>query len=227
MAARALWLAAALAAGACQRLNPDWCASAARCAAGQVCDPATNTCVALEAGARFEARLGDRAGSEPRPPPDGALALDRGPHDRAPVSCAGANDGWICVGGEAWHCGEAGAQRRRLCPLGQCANGHCQPSSSSSSCKSNKDCAGLGSWLCTLLLDQGKSTKQLCAAPVGGMVAAICTSGAVCATGLCTSAGQCYHACDENGDCPSGYQCNSAAVNVEGVVVSRKSCEQS
>ena len=35
--------------GGCERLNPTWCDRAGRCAAGQICDPGTNSCITLDA----------------------------------------------------------------------------------------------------------------------------------------------------------------------------------
>jgi len=45
-----LALLAAASLGGCDRLNPDWCEKGL-CAAGEYCDPTTNTCRSREAGA--------------------------------------------------------------------------------------------------------------------------------------------------------------------------------
>jgi hypothetical protein len=209
----------------CQRLNPDWCASGSRCAAGEVCDPGTNTCRRLEGGSPAEARLKDGPASEQLVD---TTPLDRsrteGPRPDTKVElCGSATDGWVCAGGAAWQCTEASTILRRNCPLGHCANGHCELPGSASGCKRNADCKG--SWICTALLES-KLPKLVCAAPVLGLPSpAVCASGLECACGLCTSSGQCYYACDVVGDCPPPYLCKTVSVLVEGVSASLKSCE--
>ncbi len=214
-----LALAAALA-PACRRLNPEWCATGTRCAAGEICDPATNTCLRREAGAP-EARPKDTA-REPlldSPPPPDQRPPDRVPLD-APSSCSG---GWICAGGAAHLCTEAAPIKRRNCPGQKCVSGHCEFPGSASGCKRDEDCKT--GTLCTLLLDKG-APKLLCAEPVSGAALPVpCQSGLDCASGLCTSSGRCYHACDAGSDCPPTNTCKAVTVVVEGVSTLEKSCE--
>ena len=226
MAARTtllLALALSLPAG-CRRLNPEWCASGTRCAPGEVCDPATNTCIRLEGGVKPEARLLD-APAEQRwdLPRADHKAQDRG-RDTHVESCGGASGGWVCAGGAAYQCSETSPIKRRLCPQGRCDDGHCLLPLAPKTCKRNQDCVG-PSMLCTVLLDGGQP-KPFCAAAVIGLPApATCTAGVDCASGLCTSSGQCYYACDAGADCPPSYTCQAITVDVEGVSASLKSCE--
>ena len=227
--AHALWLSAivcGLCGPACQRLNPDWCSKAARCAVGEICDPTTNTCLRPEAGAA-DARpdLAPRDRGTERDQPGGDTALrDQGGVDR-PQPCSGPTHGWSCVEGVAWRCGDQGASEIRRCPLGSCTQGHCEVPSTPTPCTKDGDCPG--QWVCTLLLEGGTTPKQICAGPVKGTLSpALCTTGLDCATGLCTSGGQCYYACTMQTDCQVGYDCRSTTVAVEGVTVAVQSCEQ-
>jgi hypothetical protein len=209
----------------CRRLNPEWCASGARCAPGEVCDPATNTCLPRDAGAR-EARVADLTdgpGAERRAdlPEDRGVEPDR-TRDSTVESCASASGGWVCSGGAAYECSETSPLKRRLCPLGECKSGHCQLSSASG-CKRNQDCPT--GKLCTLFRDKA-DIKSLCAVPVIGLPApAPCKNGLDCASGLCTSSGQCYYACDVGSDCPPSHTCKAISVLVEGITAPAKSCE--
>lgn len=216
---------ALLLAPGCRRLNPEWCTNGTRCAPGEVCDPANNTCRARDAGVR-EARAADLSDgpiAERRAdlPGDRAVVVDRKP-DTTTESCASASGGWVCAGGAAFLCSETSPLKRRLCPGGECQSGHCQLGSASG-CKRNQDCPT--GKLCTLFRDKTE-VKSLCASPVIGLPSpAPCKLGLDCASGLCTSSGQCYYACDVGSDCPPTYSCKAISVDVEGVIAPEKSCE--
>jgi hypothetical protein len=215
----ALAILAALTLPGCEKLNPQWCASA-RCGGGEYCDPQTNSCRPREGGVTdgtLDRSLRDTPQTEHR-------LIDSSPKD-APNPCAMTVKGWTCSGGAAGTCGDAGFFKQRACPLGQCAYGHCQRPATVTLCTSTKACTGL--WICTLLLDSAGAAANMCAAPVGGSpTPSSCSSGLDCQSGLCTSAGRCYTACDDVTDCPStpSHICAASVLLVEGVVVTAKTC---
>jgi len=80
-------VALALSLGCCSRLNPDWCEKHASCAAGEYCDPVTNTCRPREMGAddlRLDLLPVDLPDQQPDRLPD--TAPTDLPHDLPPQS---------------------------------------------------------------------------------------------------------------------------------------------
>jgi hypothetical protein len=214
-----LIVVASVAAPGCERLNPDWCARPGRCPAGTRCDPGTNTCVSVREGGSDVPRALDLL-REAQPPVE-ARTHDATPRDLAPGCVAG----WICAGGAAARCREAGGgSPQRSCPLGGCSSGHCLIPAGAKACTTNPGCPQAPQlWVCTWLLD-GSTPRQVCAPSVAGAEgAASCQSGLDCSSGLCTAGKRCFQACTVKLDC-GALDCRDTTIDLEGQEQSVRSC---